>query len=206
MADLDIDVDESNTLSIDSSTTAREVVKLKAKLQVSRAKLHKITRRNNALAKQMASQESKIKKLFAEDQLLALSRGMRGIRWSSATVKKAIQLRFACGATGYNLLSQVFKYLAVKVNNLCEEERVCCLTLDEMSITPSIEYDASSGQLLGNVTLPGHCGSATHALVFMLGGLSSRWKQTVAYHFTGNSTDGTVMKPIVLELLNVLQR
>ena len=105
MADLEIDVDESNTLSIDSSTTAREVVKLKAKLQVSRAKLHKITRRNNALTKQMASQESKIKKLFAEDQLLALSRGMRGIRWSSATVKKALQLQFACGATGYNLLS-----------------------------------------------------------------------------------------------------
>jgi hypothetical protein len=28
---------------------------------------------------------------------------------------------------------------------------------------------------------------ATHALVFMLAGVSSRWKQTVAYDFTGNS-------------------
>ena len=60
-----------------------------------------------------------------------------------------------------SILNQVFKYLAVKVNDLCEEERVCCLTLDEMSITPSIEYNASSGQLLGKVTLPGHCGSAS---------------------------------------------
>ncbi len=28
---------------------------------------------------------------------------------------------------------------------------------------------------------------STHALVFMVAGLSTRWKQTVAYEFTGNS-------------------
>ena len=27
------------------------------------------------------------------------------------------------------------------------------ITLDEMSITPNVEYDTSSGQLLGNITL-----------------------------------------------------
>ena len=43
-----------------------------------------------------------------------------------------------------------------------------------------IEYDPSGGQVLGNVTLLGHSGSATHGLVFMLGGVTSRWKQTVA--------------------------
>ena len=51
------------------------------------------------------------------------------------------------------------------------------------------------------MTLPGHCGSASHALVFMLRGLSLRWKQTVAYHFTGNSTDKTLMKLFVLEII-----
>ena len=56
-----------------------------------------------------------------------------------------------------------------------------------------MEYDPSSGQLLGNVSLEGHSGVATHALVIMLGGVTSRWKQTVAYYFTGNSSDGTVL-------------
>lgn len=49
-------------------------------------------------------------------------------------------------------------------------ERNCCLTLDEMSITPGMEFDKSSGTVIGNVTLPGHSGTATHILVFMLGG------------------------------------
>ena len=87
------------------------------------------------------------------------------------------------------------------MKQLCKEEQVCCLTLDEMSISPCVEYDPSSGQLLGNVSLEGHSGVATHALVIMLGGVTSRWKQTVAYYFTGNSSDGTVLKPIILEII-----
>lgn len=31
--------------------------------------------------------------------------------------------------------------------------------------------------------------NATHALVFMLGGLTTHWKQTIAYEYTGNSYD-----------------
>ena len=50
-------------------------------------------------------------------------------------------------------------------------ERRCCLTLDEMSIAAAIEYDPSCGSILGDVTLPGHSGPATHALVFMLAGI-----------------------------------
>jgi hypothetical protein len=33
-------------------------------------------------------------------------------------------------------------------------------------------------------------GPATHALVFILHGLTVPWKQTVAYYLTGNSTTG----------------
>ncbi|KAM7308648.1 hypothetical protein ISCGN_012282 [Ixodes scapularis] len=32
--------------------------------------------------------------------------------------------------------------------------------------------------------------SATHALVFMIAGISSRWKQVICYHYTGNSFSG----------------
>ncbi|KAG0434958.1 hypothetical protein HPB47_018763 [Ixodes persulcatus] len=32
--------------------------------------------------------------------------------------------------------------------------------------------------------------SATHALVFMIAGISSRWKQVICYHYTGNSFCG----------------
>lgn len=153
---------------------------------------------------------------------------MKGLKWSSYTVKKALQLRFACGSSGYKLLLQqhyplpsertlqrrmesvpfesgilreVFDYMQLKVKEMKEEERLCCLTLDEMSLTSKYEFDPSSGDILGNVTLPRHSGNADHALVFMLGGITSRWKQTVAYHFTSSSTDGSVFHNIVLDII-----
>ena len=33
------------------------------------------------------------------------------------------------------------------------------------------------------------------------GGITSRWKQTIAYHYTGNSADGQTFKPIVFDII-----
>lgn len=61
--------------------------------------------------------------------------------------------------------------------------------LDKMAIVPKIEYDGSTGSVRGYTTLPvpGTPGKvlATKVLVFMLGGLTSRWKQVVGFHYTG---------------------
>lgn len=51
-----------------------------------------------------------------------------------------------------------------------DRDRRCCLTLDEMEISPSLEYDSSSKSALGDITLPNQQGSANHLLVFMLAG------------------------------------
>lgn len=95
----------------------------------------------------------------------------------------------------------MFDFLTLKVEGVRPEERLCCLTLGEMSLTPSVEYDAGSGNLTGGVTLPQHDGPATHALVFMLGGITARGKQTVCYRYTRDSTDGAVIKDIILDII-----
>lgn len=51
------------------------------------------------------------------------------------------------------------------------KDRLRCLTLDEMEMTSSVQYNDSSKSVLGNVTLPGRTGQANHALVVMLGGM-----------------------------------
>ena len=149
-------------------------------------------------------------------------------KWSPATVKKSLQLHFACGPTGYNtvlnqglplpslrtlrrsiqfvkfnsgILDEVFEFLRIKVHSMNKFERECCLTLDEMSVKQSVDFDNRTGQFIGNVTLPNHTGQATHCLVFMIGGITTRWKQTVAYYFTSNSTDGSVFADIVLDII-----
>ncbi|KAH9371753.1 hypothetical protein HPB48_021030 [Haemaphysalis longicornis] len=74
-----------------------------------------------------------------------------------------------------------------------------------MSIVPKLEYDNSTGSVCGYTTLqvPGAPAKsiATHALVFMLGGVSSRRKQVVGYHYTGNSFIGVDVGRCVTEIL-----
>jgi len=101
-------------------------------------------------------------------------------------------IRFESG-----VLSEVFSYLQVKIESMSVEERECVLTLDEMSIKPAVEFDNRTCRFLGDVTLPQHSGVATHAL----GGICTRWKQTVAYYFTSNSTDGRVSCDIVIRII-----
>jgi hypothetical protein len=65
--------------------------------------------------------------------------------------------------------------------------------VDELSIKPGIQYDHSLLACIGRPTmrLSGDQDNsnelATHALAFMLAGVTKRWKQVVAYEFTGNS-------------------
>ena len=70
-----------------------------------------------------------------------------------------------------------------------------------MAITHSVEFDQSRGRLLGGVTLPGNTGSAIHGLVFMLGDITTRWKQIVGHHYTGNSVTGTVLKAVAIDIV-----
>ena len=196
------------------------------RLQLTLAKERRLKRK---LLHQKNTLDQKLSKVFSTHQLSQLSRvSTRGVEWSKETVKKALQLRFACGAAGYELLlsqgqplpsmrslrrrmevvsmepgilSEVFELLKLKVTALNTKERECCLTLDEMSLRVGLQFDRSSGCLRGDVTLPGHSGGANHALVVMLGGVTTRWKQIVAYHFTGDSVNGTSLKPFILEII-----
>ncbi len=78
----------------------QKISELREELMESRKKLKKLT-----TAK--AKQDLAISKLFGPDQIQTLSRGrMGGVEWSPATVKKALQVRFACGTPGYKLLHQ----------------------------------------------------------------------------------------------------
>lgn len=71
--------------------------------------------------------------------------------------------------------------LALKVGSLLKDIlKECVLLLDEMSLNQSISYDISTKSFVGNITLPGHEGTATRALVFMLASITCQWKLTVA--------------------------
>lgn len=84
--------------------------------------------------------------------------------------------------------------LLSRVNITEQHERHAVLMLDEIKLTSGLAYNPSKRTAIGRPTIPSADDScpedalATHALVFiMLGGVTTRWKQAVAYEFTGNS-------------------
>lgn len=146
------------------------------------------------------------------------------VKWSNVTITKALKLKFSCGGSGYEellkqgyplpsvrtlqrrsqnlkfdsgILHEVFEFLRIKVESFESHEKDCVLILDEMAITSGNVYDCSLSKYFGNVTLPEHSGMATHVLVFMLGGVITRWKQVVAYYYTSDSVNGAVFHDII---------
>ena len=114
---------------------------------------------------------------------------------------RTVQRRMQHVKLKLGVLGEVFDMLKLKAGSMSQIERDCVLTLDEMAITPSVELHMGTGKLFGNVTLPGHNGRATHACVFMLAGVTTRWKQVVAYHYSSNSTNGAIYQPIIIAIV-----
>ncbi|KAL1447013.1 hypothetical protein MTO96_044416 [Rhipicephalus appendiculatus] len=59
--------------------------------------------------------------------------------------------------------------------------------------------------LLGTTTLPESNQLTNHALVFMVGAINSRWKQVIAYHFTGAYVPGDILKDFVFKLVKLCE-
>lgn len=93
-----------------------------------------------------------------------------------------------------------------------EHERHSALMLDEIQLSAGLAYDQTTGEVFGRPTLALADGTlpddavATHGLVFMLGGVTTRWKQTIAYHLTGNSFSSAAAKDVVLEIIRLCEK
>lgn len=118
---------------------------------------------------------------------------------SIRTLQRKIQaLEFQGG-----VLTEVFDILKLKVQGMTSVERNVCLSIDEMAISPSFDYDGRTDSIIGHVTLPDgeKDQRATHVQVALLGGVSSRWKQVVGFWFTGNSTPASEAGHQLYELI-----
>jgi hypothetical protein len=105
---------------------------------------------------------------------------------SQHTLQRRMEhLKFAPG-----LLNEILIQLKIKVETMKDEEKHCAILLDEIAITPKYDYDPSIGLVLRKPTIPSSSGQfeelATHGLVYMIAGVTTRWKQIVGYQLTGN--------------------
>lgn len=172
-----------------------------------------------SVRKKLKSAQQKIHTLSTssflnKDQTTALTKKTtKGSKWSEKTIRVALQIKHACGTTGYELLRslsyplpsnrtlirrlqnirflpgvlhEVLDVLKRKSDTTHDIEKDCVLFMDEIKISQGFDHDRSLDCLFGGTTLPeSNVQVANHALVFMIGGLNTRWKQVIAYHFTG---------------------
>ncbi|XP_067210069.1 uncharacterized protein [Linepithema humile] len=143
-----------------------------------------------------------LKRIFNDDQIqILLGRNSRDFKWSNNTILKALQLRFSCGSNGYNeLLAQHMPLPSERTLQRKKEddrEKDAVIAIDEMSIVSGEQFDPSTLSYIGNANIldsSEQVQKATHALVIMLAGIFSRWKQVVAYYYTLNGFNGAILK------------
>lgn len=81
------------------------------------------------------------------------------------------------------------------------KELDCGIVLDEMSLDEANEFCPNNKKHFGTTTMPPSNNLATHGLVFMIVGIHARWKQVIAYDFTGNSIPGDLLMDAVKRII-----
>lgn len=152
-------------------------------------------------------------------------------QWSNETVTESLKTKFVCGTKGYEhqrskyplpsertlqrrvedldfnpgILYDVLELLKLKVSTMLPDDLDCGLVFDEMSIADARSFSVADSKFYGDITIPGQTGLASHALVFVLVGIRGRWKQTVGYHFTGNSIPENDLKETAFKIIQEVE-
>ncbi|KAG8231736.1 hypothetical protein J437_LFUL019510 [Ladona fulva] len=103
----------------------------------------------------------------------------------------------------------VFEHLTFRAKDMMDQNKYCTLLFDEMSIKPKLIYNSRCDCIdvfedHGNRGRSS--GIAREALVFMVRGLKSNWKQPVAYYYSKKSVPGEVLAELIKEVINAVDK
>ena len=192
--------------------------------------------------KELQQMKRNLSSFVNEDQLRMLKkRNMsknrnRGCRWSTDTIQKSLNIRYAVGKKGYEYLRVTVGYPLPAYRTLCEHmkdvplhpgvqedfiqrlgekistfgEYDAVLMLDEMQTRKCLQFDKGLGKFLGNISpeLSSNENNtealANHVLVLMARGITVKWKQIVAYFFTGESVSGEKLWDLIKKVINLM--
>ena len=104
-------------------------------------------------------------------------------------------------------------FVCLKLKNFPDKDHDCVLSLDEVQVRKCIQFDKGLNSFIGYVSEeiypkqlndPAHQ-LAIHVLVFMIRGISMRWKQVIGYFFTGDSDSGPTLWSLVKKTIIQLE-
>ncbi len=100
----------------------------------------------------------------------------------------------------------LLKLLKVRVERLKEEDRICCMMLDEISLKERVDYNASTDKVVGFSPCSGaKVEFTTNSLVLLVSGVRGHFRQAFAHFFWKNAIPGEKVLAIVHEALDKLK-
>uniref|UniRef100_T1IVR1 Uncharacterized protein n=1 Tax=Strigamia maritima TaxID=126957 RepID=T1IVR1_STRMM len=92
-----------------------------------------------------------------------------------------------------------------KLESMSADEKICTLSFDEMSMKLNLNYNIKNDLVQGfedyGIESTEENSLATHALVFMVRGIKSSWKQAIAYMFTCQGASSEKLATLILNAL-----
>lgn len=84
-------------------------------------------------------------------------------------------------------------------------DKFCAISVDEMEMESSQDFDTSNKSFVGKITLGSAEGVDNHYSVVLLRGLKSSWKQVVAHEITGRSCNGLDMYQLMESTISAVR-
>lgn len=193
-----------------------------------RRRIAELEAENQKLKKEVQDSKESLS-FLSEEQISNARKNPNAVtQWSDASIIKGLKLRFQLGKTGYNYLrstkypspsystlnrrmqgikvdfgviNSLMTLLQTKVEAMDENDRMCCISIDEMEISGTKDFDNVGKKFVGNVTLGPKGVTGNHYTGVLLRGLKTPWKQIVAHEITGPSTNGSDMKKLTLSTI-----
>lgn len=96
---------------------------------------------------------------------------------------------------------QVFEHIQNTVKHWGRQQKICSIVFDEIALTPYLTYNEKNDLIHGFVDVAGErkMKFCDHALVFMVRGICSSWRQCISYYFCEGTTS-------TVELQNILKQ
>lgn len=105
---------------------------------------------------------------------------------------------FECGIN-----ENTMNYVKNITKNWDEQKKLCSLVFDEVALTPHLTFNENQDKINGFVEIAGQRKQkfADHALVFMIRGICSSWRQTIAYYFCAGTVSPADLEKILKEMI-----
>ncbi|CAH2096251.1 unnamed protein product [Euphydryas editha] len=160
-----------------------------------------------ATKNKMARRFSLEEKLFALALMKQSPKGYKFLEKMFALPNKKTLARlsnkidFECGIN-----ENIFEYIKKSIKDWTITKKLCSIVFDEMALTPRLTYNEGKDKIIGFVDIAGERKPklADHALVFMIRGICSSWKQCIAYYFCEGTVSAAELQNILHEMIPLI--